>query len=426
MENLNRLFSIKKSSSDIAINTDLRQSIEVDEVQIRANYYQTGFGASQTAQGEPLVFRACLQRVYASFEDQCRKLEIEQDKLKQPFIEEKQRQESELKNCETALSINNDKLKTVNSAINQIKQDIEMVKSNPEIFDITTTKQPHALFYIGLLLLIPITVYLFVFYISASYSAFFKVFSDDALSSAIFDAQSLTNAMKEGILEGILILTIPTVFLGLGYIIHMVQKGKGFKNLIRVSALILMTFLFDGLLAYQIEKKIYEFNKTMESPPYNLNVAVAEAEFWMIIFAGFVVYIIWGLVFDLVMKEFENIDKIKGFIRNKKQELLTLEETKAKVIADSADIQQKASTIRGKVEELQCKIDGFILNVRQYLLYHSQYKEGWFQAISQALNFHPDVRQRLTKECEEIAHEHLVSLNLAQSDHQQIIYSRVS
>ena len=424
MNNFSQLFAVKTPPEKNELNSAYTDDAE--EVQIRATYYQTGYGAAKQAQGQPLNFKACLESVYASFEDQCRKLKNEQDKLKQPFIEEKQRQESELKNCETALSINNDKIKTANDSIDQIKQDIQDVKSDPGKFGITDTKQPHALFYIGLLLLIPITVYLFVFYISASYSAFFKLFSDDELSSAIFDAQAFTKAMKEGTLEGILVVTIPTVFLGLGYIIHMVQKEKGFKNLIRVIALIIMTFLFDALLAYQIEKKIYEFNKTLDSAPFNLKIALGEAEFWMIIFAGFVVYIIWGLVFDLVMKEFENIDKIKGFIRSRKQELKNLEDSKTKVIADSVDIQQKSSQIRGKIEELQCKIDGFILNVRQYLLYHSQYKEGWFQAISKELSFHPDIKQKLTQQCEDVAHEHLERLNLNQSDHQQVIYSRVS
>lgn len=425
MNNLNELFKTKQVAPEREIIFS-NSANEVDEVQIRATYYQTGFGAAKQAQGQPLNFKACLESVYASFEDQCRKLKIEQDKLKQPYLEERQRQESELKNCETAISINRDKIKSTEESINQIKQDIEDVKSNPDRFGITDTKQPHALFYIGLLLLIPITIYLFVFYISATYSAFFKIFADDELSSAIFDAQAFTKAMKEGTLEGILVVTIPTVFLGLGYIIHMVQKEKGIKNIIRVVALIIMTFLFDGLLAYQIEKKIYEFNKTLDSAPFNLKIALGEAEFWMIIFAGFVVYIIWGLVFDLVMKEFENIDKIKGFIRSKKQELYSLQEIKAKIMTDSVEIQQKTSQIRGKIEELQCKIDGFILNIRQYLLYHSQYKEGWFQAISKELNFHPDIKEKLIQQCEDVAQSHLEQLNLNQTSHQQIIFSRVS
>jgi hypothetical protein len=426
MENLNKLFSLKKVLPNKAEEDKAGNNNEIDEVQVRMTYYQSGYGASKMALGQPLTLRSGLQDVYTSFEDQCRKLKEEQQRLKQPYVEDKLRQESELKNSETALSINNDKLHAIEEKLNGIKHDIENVKSNPDKYGVTNTKQPHALFYIGFFLLIPITVYLFVFYISATYSAFFKTFSDDSLSAAIFDAQAFTNAMKEGLLEGVLVVTIPSVFLGLGYIIHMIQKGKGWVNMIRVIALFILTFLFDGLLAYQIEKKIYDFNKTLESAPYNLKIALGEAEFWMIIFAGFVVYIIWGLVFDLVMKEFENIDKIKGFIRAKKQELLRTEEQKSKIVTDTEIIKQRISSIRGKIEELQYKIDGFILNIKQYMLYHNQYKQGWFQAINAELALPKDNKNELIKECEDIANEHLASLNLLNPDHQHVIYSRVS
>ena len=426
MEQLKKLFSLKKVLPDREEEAKKHQYDDSEEVQVRITYYQTGYGASKIASGQPLTFKSGLQDVYSSFEDQCRKLKEEQQKLKQPYIDNKLRQESELKNSETALSINQDKLDAVDAKIESIRHDIANVKSNPDQYGVTHTKQPHALFYIGLFLLIPITVYLFVFYISATYSAFFKTFSNDSLSAAIFDAQALTNAMKEGLLEGILVITIPSVFLGLGYIIHMVQKGKGFINMLRVAALFILTFLFDALLAYQIEKKIYDFNKTLESAPYNLKIALGEAEFWMIIFAGFVVYIIWGLVFDLIMKEFENIDKIKGFIRNKQQELLRTEEQKNKIVSDIEVIKQRISSIRGKIEELQNQIDGFILNVKQYLLYHNQYKQGWFQAINAELALPMDNKKALIQECENIANEHLDSLDLLNPAHQHIIYSKVS
>lgn len=426
MESLNKLFSLKKVFPERKEASHQNQDSEIDEVQVRMTYFQTGYGASKQAEGKPLIFKACLENVYMSFEDQCRKLKVEQEKLKQPYIEDKLRQESELKNSETAMSINHDKLQVVEEKMEKIRYDIENVKSNPDKYGVTNTKQPHALFYIGLILLIPITIYLFVFYISATYSAFFKEFADDSLSAAIFDAQAFSNAMKAGILEGVLVVTIPSVFLGLGYIIHMVQKGKGIVNMLRVAALFVLTFLFDGLLAYQIEKKIYDFNKTLESAPYNLKIALGEAEFWMIIFAGFVVYIIWGLVFDLIMKEFENIDKIKGFIRSKQQELSRAEDTQTKITIECEAIKQRISAIRGKIEELQFKIDGFILNVKQYLLYHSQYKEGWFQAIAKELNFNSDKKHDIIQDCEDIANEHLKSLDLLKTNHQHIIYSRVS
>ncbi|WP_379085156.1 hypothetical protein [Pedobacter sp. UC225_65] len=191
-------------------------------------------------------------------------------------------------------------------------------------------------------------------------------------------------------------------------------------------ALFIVTFLFDGLLAYQIEKKIYDFNKTPDSLPYNLKIALGESEFWMIIFAGFVVYIIWGLVFDITMKEHENIDKIKGHIKTKFEEIKLLETTKNEIIEEINNLKKKTVEITGKIAELQSVIDGFVLNLKQYLLYHHQYKEGWFQAVTSEIALPQQKQTEMLEQCENIANEHLRKLNLIDPDFQNIVYSKIS
>ncbi|SEO16310.1 hypothetical protein SAMN05216436_1408 [bacterium A37T11] len=420
---IKKLFATRKpEQADFVVSQDEEQ----DEQKVRVTYYQSGYGAALKAMGNPLNFKACLENVYASFEQQCRDQEIQQQKLKQPYIEEKNRKQSELKITEAAISIFDEKRQQVTEKMNIAKHDLENVKHQPEKYGLDSTKKPQAQFYIGLLLLVPISIYLFVFYISATYSAFFKDFSNDSISAAIFDAQAFNKAIQAGWLEGILVLTIPSVFLGLGYIIHMVQKGKGIKNVLRLIALFMVTFLFDGLLAYQIEKKIYEFNKTLDSSPYNLKIALGEAEFWMIIFAGFVVYIIWGLVFDITMKEHENLDKIKGFIKTKLTELQQLEVDKNEMTDEINNLRKKSVEITGKISELQTIIDGFIVNLKQYLLYHNQYKEGWFQAITSEIALAQVAQKKMLEECESVSNDHLQRLNLINRDFQKIVYSNVS
>ncbi|WP_278020743.1 ABC transporter permease [Flavobacterium ginsengisoli] len=382
MKPLTHLFSLKKSENS---SFKVLEENEEDREQIRITYYQSGFAASVKATGKPIVLKACLQNLYMSFEDQCRKQKMEQDRLKQPYREEQEKNRTELKKSEAAIGIFEKKEQDITESIDQIKSEIIEVKRNPDKYGIEEGKGLKAQFYIGLILLLPITLYVLVFYISASYSAFFKEFSNDSLTAAIFDADAFTNAFKASWLEGVLVTTIPFVFMGLGYVIHMVQKGKGIKNILRLVSLFAITFLFDSLLAYIIEKKIYEFNKTTESSPYNLNIALGEPEFWMIIFAGFVVYIIWGLVFDFVMKEFENIDKIRAFIRGRKENLLNLEKLKTDNLNKINGFKEQVVAINGKISELQSKIDGFVFPVKEYLHYHHQYKEGWFQAIGTEL-----------------------------------------
>ncbi|KIQ22397.1 hypothetical protein RT99_09470 [Flavobacterium sp. MEB061] len=420
MKSLTQLFSLKKTEDSPVVF----EENEDDREQIRITYYQSGFAASVKATGKPIVLKACLQNLYMSFEDQCRKQKLEQDKLKQPYREEQEKNRTELKKSEAAIGIFEKKEQDINDQIDLIKTEIIEVKRNPDKYGIEDGKGLKAQFYIGLFLLLPITLYLLVFYISASYSAFFKEFADDSLTAAIFDADALNNSFKASWLEGVLVVTIPFVFMGLGYVIHMVQKTKGYKNIIRMIALFTTTFLFDGLLAYIIEKKIYEFNKTPDSDPYDLNIALGESEFWMIIFAGFVVYIIWGLVFDFVMKEFENIDKIRAFIRGRKEKQIDLEKLKVDIINKINDFKQQVITINGKISELQSKIDGFVFPVKEYLHYHHQYKEGWFQAINTEIALAHNQKTELLENCETSSEEHLTKLNLVDPDFQHLVYSK--
>ena len=422
METLKKIFSLKKNGQ----NEDDWKTDKEDQEQIRITYYQSGFAASQKAMGKSLVFKACLENVYNSFEDQCRKQLVKQKRLKQPYVEEKVRQTNGLKKLETVKGIYEGQNKEFEQKTEKAHTDIRNVKHEPDKYGLDVDKRPKMQLYIGLVIIIPITIYLLVFYISASYSSFFKEFSEDSLTAAIFDANALNNSFNASWLEGLLVVTIPFVFMGLGYLIHMLQKEKNIISNLKLVGLLFITFLFDGLLAYQIEKKIYEFNKTLDSPPYNLKIALGESEFWMIIFAGFVVYLIWGLVFDFVMKEYENLDKINVFIKTRKEEIKSIEFQKSKTSEKINEVIQKITFTQGKIAELQSKLDGYIFPVKEYLHYHHQYKEGWFQAINTEIALPNKQKNELLESCELACKEHLNRLNLNEMDHQHVVYSTVN
>lgn len=419
MEKLRNLFAVRKENlKEEETKTNNNQE------NVRITYYQSGFAAAQKATGKPIVLKTCLDNVYNSFEDQCRNQKIEQEKLKEPYYEEIERQKSEIKKLETAKDINEEKQEKYTKNSLQAKEDIIDVKVNPDNHGLIVEKNPKVKFYIGLALLFPITLYLLVFYISASYSVFFKVFNDDSLSSAIFDAQAFSKALQDGVLEAILIVTIPFVFMGLGYIIHMMQKIPGIASKIKLGALFIITFLFDALLAYVIEKKIYEFNKTPSSPEYDLTIAVEESEFWVIIFAGFIVYIIWGLVFDFVMKEHESLDKINIFINAKKNEIKNIKLQLDQLALKNDTLKSKITEAKGKVSEVQSKIDGFIFPIKKYLHYHHQYLEGWFQAIGTQIALPTQQKDELLASCQKVSNEHLEKLNIKEDSTQNTIYAK--
>lgn len=418
MENIKKLFTLKKTVPAVNDISDQQETRE----QIRMTYFQTGYGSSTKAFGDPVTFGVGLKNLYNSFEDQCRKQVHEQEILKQPSKEQQERNRSELKKKDIAVEILDEQYKNAEKSIEEKKFEIIDVQQNPDKYGVDADKRPKAQFYIGLAVLVPISIYLFVFYISASYSAFFKNFETDSLSAAIFDANALSSAITHGWLEAIFVGTLPFVFMGLGYLIHMFQKTKGWKVNFKLFLLFVMTFLFDVILAYLIERKIFLFDARV-GQEFTPTDAIQSVNFWGIIFAGFVVYVIWGLVFDFVMKEHENVDKIKAFIRSKKEEIkntrLVSEDIKTKINSLKEDI----ISIKGQISELQSKIDGFIFPIKEYLHYHYQYKEGWYQAINAELALPKKEKDELRNKCEDVAIQHLSNLNLSESDSQNIVFS---
>lgn len=384
--------------------------------------YQQAYGDSRNSNGAADVFRVCLNDVYEKFLALCRRDQEGQHRLNQPFQEELKRKETELNKRLTAKEIKENEVINLDSQIDEIDNSITDVRVRPEKYGIDADKRPKAQFYMGILVLLPITIYLVVFYMSASYSAFFKEFNDTQLSAAIFDANAFTKAYADGFLEGLFVTTIPFAFMGLGYLIHMFQK-EGRQGRLKISALFLVTFIFDLILAYQIEKKIYEFEKTFDSEEFGFGIALQSPEFWGIIFAGFVVYVIWGLVFDFVMMEYENLDKIKGFIKSQVLHKKNVLERKQHVCEALAVIEHDVSELRGQMKELQSKIDGFIFPKRKYLEFHAEYSKGWFVAIAQELAIPQDRKDKLIWQCKEASLEHLEKYGVSENNAQNVIYT---
>ncbi|WP_419213643.1 ABC transporter permease [Maribacter sp. X9] len=420
MGSLKNIFSIKKSTPP-----EVEKPIEEDVKKIKLSFFESGYGSSKQAEGNHMIFKACLQDVYMDYKGKCREDEKLQKELKEPYVQERSKYEIELKKRKTVKGIIEEGIVNLEEKIRTFKNEIADVKHNPEKYVEDADKKPKAQFYLGLIVLIPITFYLLVFYISASYSAFFKTFDTEQLTNAIFDANALTKAIDDGWLEGVFVATIPFAFMGLGYLIHMFQKHKNWLSYVKIATLFVVTFIFDAILAYQIEKKIYDIEKTLNSPDFNVQIAFTKAEFWGIIFAGFVVYIIWGLVFDFIMKEYDNFDKIKTFIKSKREEIKNCEQEITEQTEKLGPIKEEISGIEGKISDLQRTIDGFVFSNKQYLTYHAEYVKGWFLAIAD--NFDSlKRRDQLLSQCRVEEKKHLEEHDIADESYEGRLYKLIN
>ncbi|SDE24191.1 coiled-coil domain-containing protein [Riemerella columbipharyngis] len=287
-------------------------------------YEEWGFEQAQKQNGNKMAFIGSMNLVKQEYKRrELRKQEKTHENINKAK-EELSRLETQIGEKKSTVESITDKIQTFKDKINTLQKEIIRIKENPQ--EILKDRMSKAGFLIGLFILSFLTVYLFIFYSSASYSGFFKKFTGgDSVGSSIFDPQAIAKAYKYGLTVLVLILTIPFIFLGLGYLIHKFQEGKGPEKYIKIGAMILITFGFDALLAYKIEKELYEVKRMMDAtgalPPHKLSMALDSENFWLVIFAGFIAYIIWGFIFDFVMDSYDKLDVVKQAITARETEI---------------------------------------------------------------------------------------------------------
>lgn len=417
MATLRNLSILKSSNSSSETTTGAKEEKPF------YSYHNQGVGASRACQGHYHNLKTNLEALFHRFENDCKLGEIEQHKLKLPFI-------SELKGKNTVLLNKTEELGRIKETkageedqIEKLRQDKISVRNNPSEYGLDVDRKSSVKFWIGVILLIPLSLYIFIFYVSTSYSGFFRNFDPSVdLFGGMFYPQALQDAFKHGLLELGFIVFIPFVFFGLGYLIHMFQHKKGAINTMKIILLFTVTFLFDAILAYLIDSKLYDLNKTYGAPEFSIPYALQSPGFWVIIFAGFVSYIIWGLVFDFVMKEHADRDEVRLFISSKNAEIKNKENVIAKLDLKITDVQKEIDNLKERITELNSIIEGFIFPIKNYKTLSSQYLQGWQHFIASELAISSVNTESLLQKCRDTYDEHIRELELDNFSHQNRIF----
>jgi len=374
-------------------------------------------GASYTAKGTKDAgycggsLQALLPKLHAVYMQLSRY--IQQDEIKQSERKREIRQEIsglEAKNANVENQILEEQNKLIHeeTKIEKTINEVDTIKENPKI--ISGDSFAKASFWIGLFIIVFLTIYLFVFYSSAAYSAFFKNFTPDdtKITQAIFDAQAVGKAWADGFTELIFILAIPVVFLGLGFLIYKFLEEKGVIKYFKISGLVTITFVFDFIIAYAIVKEIYNITiggLFQEMPPMTIGMAFQEVNFWIIIFAGFVVYLIWGLVFSFTMNEYEKMDKVRFAIKNKEQKIAEYKTECKKYKAKISSLQTEKCNTQGNIDKLRIQLESYVLYFNDVREGVNNYFAGWVGFLKST-----NSSQSHIHECEQIKDKFLSEL----------------
>lgn len=378
-------------------------------------YKKYGFMQSKNHGANPISLEVELNKIFEMFKDKLRKDEIEQERLKIPLRAKLESLKIDKEKFERKIGeVKLDLIPSLNKKIQGLKDEIGSIRRDPTLYQ--KEKPNRVSFAFGAIIGILLTVYLWVFYTSASYSAFFRKFEADDINVAnsIFDASSFTKAYHDGIPALVLVMSMPFIFLGLGYLIHKVNQSKSKWKYLHLALLITVTFGFDYIIAYEIVQKVYELKAAaslQELPPYTFRDAISDINFWLIIFAGFVTYLIWGFLFDKMMEDYEKFDVLKVQIKVREEEIkelkkeLKAQDDQIEVFKDK--ITESEKLIKSTEEDLNSTF--FKPKEFEYIIY--QFSSGWMQYVEGGLLANEEKKNKLRTEISEIVKKFIVANN---------------
>lgn len=258
-------------------------------------------------------------------------------------------------------------------------------------------------FYIASAILLLLTLYLFLFYVSAIYNAFIfdaasateeGLRTGRELSVTIFNGAAFQKAWSAGVMTFLFLSSAPSIVLGLGYLVHhFLREGKK----LAIVMIFGVTFLFDFLLAYEIVYQIHRIKiLTGETEvPFSLGFLATQAEFYIILLAGFVVYIIWGFILKVVLEGVEQFRPARVAARTVSHAISAIEGKLERLQGEFREAQRETVRLESELKILESKRSPRELSNNAFRRHTEEMMQGWLTYIAQAFP-----RERDEKEAE--------------------------
>lgn len=397
-DKLHDLFSTKKQKEVIAAednpvsNSQSRRSGET--------YTQWGTRICGIVEGSLNALPPYLQKVYNYiYNEQAKNVEL------QKAARANTQAEIERKNEE--IRVINEKIENANQSIDETNKKIEELKAERQEIKVgkeRVNKEQRLKLIIGIIILIPLTFYLFLFYSSTFYSAFFRDPSSmTTVMNSMFDSNALVNAYADGIAELGFVLSAPIIFLGLGFALHFFSVQEGKMKYLKMAAILLVTVMFDCILAYKIGEQMHTFGIIIGQYPigedYTVSMAFHDINTWAVIFCGFIVYIIWGIVFDMCMSAYDKMDWNKTRLENIKKEI---EDFEQKIKAEKDNIQnlkQQETNAKNSVKDLMAKLGHEVyIDYAAIRTEMNNFFAGWIKMM-QVLSLEQELQDEASRIC---------------------------
>ena len=293
--------------------------------------------------------------------------------------DEKEKMEGEKRTAiEVAKPSVEKRIKELNDEIQQTK--IDLAENNVQ----TGYQVEKHIMYAGLTVVL--SFYLLFFYASAIYASFFrnagtilKLAGDDIALylDSIFDVKGIFTASP----ALIIVYLGAFLFFAIGLIPHNIE-GKN-KNLF-IGLAIFGAFIADSLMAYKIDLGIHDLKVMagVADPEWQFYSSI---NFYMVLLFGFCAYLVWGYMFEMMLKEKNKKSgdvKAALIIKGLKEEIKTfrteLEVLETKII----ELETQIKTLISQLEQLKMDLENRMLNPDALSQNLTSFYMGWRQYLN--------------------------------------------
>lgn len=370
----------------------------------KITYTLYGFQSAQKSRSNPEGLDGYLNNVYDKFlEDQKldgQGLKDRISKLRAELQQEKAKRNDVMAEISSNQINKDDKEKQIEEL--ELEK-IDVKNGDGEIGDTSS-------FVIGAFITLMLTMYLFVFYSSSGYSAFYGIKKG---SLGFINPNVFADAINKGGGVIALIILFPVIFLAMGFYIHVAiennkklhLEGNPSKYSI-IILLLLITLVADTFIGYKISQGIHinEFNAGLTSETWKIDMIFSDINFYLVLVLGFVVYVIWGFLLNFVLShsylKTEN-EKVKLLIENLNSKISDKRKELSEIISKIHKCESDIITYDSKIEEKMNDIIGYEngvipVNLSSLRASIGEFMGGW-QNYTYG-NFHDDVALRLNNE----------------------------
>ncbi len=338
------------------------------------NLQEFGYEKSGNVKGDPEIYTSYLNRILNG--------DLVDEKFSGLNEDEKPEKRNQLKTLEVKLGEVSKNNEEINADIKEKQDKIDTRRE--EMLDIHKKyeKDPEAMkretfspfkFGLNMFLLLMLTGYLFFFYVSAAYKALYTDF--EAIAARLADGLGTGSIMpkpaelSEALQYNFLLFLVPFVFFAFGWAFHIILEMKHKYKFVLLGSLIGVTFIVDFLLALLIHNNTEYAKELMGLATKSW---AANPAFYMILFLGFIVYILWSVLLDSIFREWAKrqiISNLKKIINHLRKDI--------KVLQDKLTPEEP---IRFDISNLREDIGTVILgNLKSYI---DQFTTGWISYLA--------------------------------------------